>query len=164
LIIPFAFFLACEARADPAAQADLLFQGGIRFLQAGHFAEACPKLAESQKLDLALGTLLHLAACHERLGLTASAWSEFSSATDWVKRTNQPARAAFGRKHMTQLESTLASVVIRASQVPRIRAVGGRRCGTEGGGPIDDPRTERFDPPRGNRASRPLLSTMAKAR
>jgi len=117
-VIPLAFLFAGEARADPAADADVLFQEGTRLLEAGHFAEACPKLAGSQKLDPALGTLLYLAACHEKLGLTASAWSEFSSATEWAKRTNQPDRAAFGRKHMTELESTLARVMIRAPLVP----------------------------------------------
>jgi hypothetical protein len=117
-VIPWALFAARDARADPVADADVLFQEGTRLIEAHRFAEACPKLAESQKLDPALGTLLYLAACHEKLGLTASAWSEFSSATEWAERTNQPDRAAFGHKHMLQLESTLARVVIRATEMP----------------------------------------------
>jgi len=116
-VIPIVFFVAREARADSAAEAEALFHDGTQLLEAGRFAEACLKLAGSQKLDPALGTLLYLAACHQKLGLTATAWTEFSSATEWAERTDQPKRTAFGRTHMIQLESTLAKVVIRAVRV-----------------------------------------------
>ncbi|MGD0677816.1 MAG: hypothetical protein ABSC94_20565 [Polyangiaceae bacterium] len=117
-IIPSAICVAQDVRADPKAAAEALFQDGTQLLAGGRLEEACPKLAESLKLDPALGTLLYLAACHEKLGLTASAWSEFSSAIEWAERTNQPERAAFGRKHRTQLEATLARVLIHAAPVP----------------------------------------------
>jgi hypothetical protein len=106
------------ARGDSRAVAEALFRDGTQLLTAGRVEEACPKLAESQKLDPALGTLFYLAACHERQGLTASAWSEFSSATAWAQRLNQPERVAFGRKHLAQLEPRLTTVVLSADRVP----------------------------------------------
>jgi hypothetical protein len=105
------------AHADARAVAEALFRDGTQLLTAGRIDEACPKLAESQRLDPALGTLFYLAACHEKQGLTASAWSEFSSATAWAQRTNQPERVAFGRKHLAQLEPKLSTVVLSAEPV-----------------------------------------------
>jgi PEGA domain-containing protein len=104
-----------QARASDVAAAEALFRDGSQLLEAGRVDEACPKFAASQKTDPALGTLFYLAVCHEKQGLTASAWAEFSSATDWAQRSNQPERELFGHKHLAALEAKLSTVVIRAS-------------------------------------------------
>jgi hypothetical protein len=69
--------LAGPARAQSAADAaaaEALYDEGTRLFEAGDYAGACPKLAESYRLDPALGALLALAACRERSGQIASAW------------------------------------------------------------------------------------------
>src|SRR5512136_2811036 len=66
---------------DPAA-AEVLFREGRKLVAANDFAAACPKFAESQRLDPAVGTLLNWAACEEHVGKLASAWQRWKEALD----------------------------------------------------------------------------------
>jgi hypothetical protein len=106
-----------EARADSKAVAEALFRDGAQLLADDHIDEACGKLAESQKIDPALGTLLYLAACHEKQGRTASAWAEFTSARQWAERSNQTERLAFATQHVASLEPRLSAIVITTPPV-----------------------------------------------
>lgn len=67
-----------QAQTSNAALAESLFREGKRLSGERKFADACPKFAESYKLDPGLGTLLNLAICHESEGKPATAWAEFS--------------------------------------------------------------------------------------
>jgi hypothetical protein len=96
---------------DERTIAEALFREGQRLLVEGRVAEACRKLAESQEVDPALGTLLNLATCHEREGKTASAWTEFSAALAEAAR-RKDSREDFARQRLAALESKLHYVVI----------------------------------------------------
>ena len=74
-------------------------------------SEACPKFAESQRLDPQLGTLLHLGACYEKVGKTASAWSSFKDAADIAARRRDE-REAIARQYIANLESRLSRLTI----------------------------------------------------
>jgi serine/threonine-protein kinase len=71
---------AAPARADDRAAAQVLFEQGRDLVKKGAFREACPKFAESLKLDRGIGTMLWLADCQQNIGQTASAWATFKEA------------------------------------------------------------------------------------
>jgi len=100
------------AQVSNAALAESLFREGKRLSSEQRFAEACPKFAESYKLDPGLGTLLNLATCHESEGKPASAWAEFSEASARAKREGDNDRAQLAEEHVRALEPKLAHVSI----------------------------------------------------
>ncbi|HEY3821927.1 MAG TPA: hypothetical protein VGL81_32395 [Polyangiaceae bacterium] len=100
------------ASAEDAAVAQSLFDEARRLMIADRFAQACPKLADSYRLDPALGTLLNLAVCNERLGKTASAWAEYRDAESIAKREGRAGRVTYAREHAAQLEPRLSHLVL----------------------------------------------------
>jgi hypothetical protein len=71
-----------------AAAAEALFQQARDAMQAGDLDTACPKFAESHRLDPAAGTLLNLAACYEAQGSLANAWQTWHSALALLDRSD----------------------------------------------------------------------------
>jgi hypothetical protein len=71
---------AAQAPAVADARADALFTEGKELRDAGRYADACSKFAQSKELAPGVGVSLHLADCYERVGRTASAWREFRAA------------------------------------------------------------------------------------
>lgn len=102
-----------------AMVAEALFEDGQKLMTAGKTAEACEKFAASQKLDPALGTLLNLAACHEKLGKTATAWFEFNEAFSQATKQGDKTRAQFARSHVDALEKQLYRLTITVQKANR---------------------------------------------
>ncbi|HMY17608.1 MAG TPA: hypothetical protein PKA58_14900 [Polyangium sp.] len=65
--------------------AETLFNKGVEGIKAGNFKEACPAIAESQKLDPRPGTQYTLAECYARWGKTATAFVTFEDFLRTVK-------------------------------------------------------------------------------
>jgi hypothetical protein len=89
-------------------------------MEQGKFAEACPKLEESQRLDPADGTLLRYAWCEEELGKLATAWVLFKDGLSRAKKSNNATRIKFAEEHLAAIEPKLSKVTIHVSPVAAI--------------------------------------------
>jgi hypothetical protein len=103
------------AAAGDKAAAEALFTEGRRLMDAGRFAEACPKFESSQRLDPGVGTMLNLAECYEKTGRTASAWAEFREVISAAKAAESVEREELARQRATVLEKKLSRLTIALS-------------------------------------------------
>jgi len=95
-----------QAQSTSAASQQL-FQDGTTLLKSGKVREACAKFDESQKLEPQLGTLLNLAACREKEGKVATAWSEYTELAAVAARKNDEKRATYAKQKIAELEPQL---------------------------------------------------------
>jgi hypothetical protein len=93
------------AHADDASLAEALFRDARQAMRAGDYEEACPKLAESERLDPSAGTRLNLAVCEEHRGRIATAWAAYRSVADELPAAD--ARVAVARDRAAALEPRL---------------------------------------------------------
>lgn len=104
--------------AQTAAQG--LFEEGRRLMTEGKLDEACPKLAESQRLDPGGGTVLNLALCHEQQGRIASAWAEFNEALGWAIKDGRENREKLAREHIDKLAPKLSRMTVTPTAEARV--------------------------------------------
>ena len=100
------------------AAATVLFDEGIKALDAGRLEEACPKLAKSQELAPSGGTLLALASCWERSGKLASAWVAYREAASRAASAGKSDAEMSASRNAARLESRLPKLTIRAPSGP----------------------------------------------
>jgi hypothetical protein len=123
--LPLAALLALASLAPPAlardpeaAAADAMFTEARRLLAEGDVKAACPKFAESYRLDPALGSLLNLAACHEKEGRVATAWSEYRDAEAQAIKAKDDKRAAYSKKQAAAIEPRVPRLAIAVTETP----------------------------------------------
>lgn len=110
--------------AAVTAAADALFRQGRQLYEEKKYADACPKFAESYRLDPATGSLLALASCHEAQGKLASAWAEYNDTAARARREGQNERAEAAKLRAANLEPRLAKLniaVAPGTQVPGLQ-------------------------------------------
>src|SRR4051812_38344145 len=100
------------ADASSAMAARRLFGQGKESLAAGKYAEACPKLEESQRLDPAAETLIELGECYDKSGRPAAAWNKLVEAEQLAHATGQTRLAHTPRERATRLSPRLSNIVI----------------------------------------------------
>jgi hypothetical protein len=82
-------------------------------MKSGSFASACPKLAASQRLDPALGTLLNLALCYEQNGQTAHAWLTYREAAGVAHTSGERDRETLALDAAASLAPRVPKLTIR---------------------------------------------------
>lgn len=128
--------------ASDSTIAQSLFDEGRKLMAEKKFADACPRLERSYKLDPAAGTLLNLAVCHEGQGKTATALAEFRDSIALARRENRNDRLTFAQKHVDALKGRICTVTVRQGghETGLEWKVDGAKVGTESLGialPID---------------------------
>src|SRR5689334_6871443 len=109
--------VASAARGEPGATekatAEALFQQGTELMGEKQYAAACEKFAGSQQLDPALGTMLRLADCNDRIGKSASAWAMFKEASSMARSNKEPERQRIADERGAELEKRLSKLEIK---------------------------------------------------
>jgi len=126
-IMVFAGVAAGQERDPAAAQA--LFDQARELMQKGKFAEACPKLQESNRLDPGIGTQFHLADCYERSGRIASAWAAFLEVASQARASNQPERDKAATKRAERLGPRLPRLLVNVPEASKTPGLEIRRNG-----------------------------------
>jgi len=111
-----------RAQTPNVPKADALFNAGRSLLEAGEYADACPKFAESQTLAPGLGVTLYLADCYERLGRTASALTEFKRAVE-IASTRRDKRGLVAADRAASLQSRVPFLSIVVTPAARAQGV-----------------------------------------
>ncbi|MCL2724376.1 MAG: hypothetical protein FWD69_08065 [Polyangiaceae bacterium] len=123
----FAFVIAAGRHAyavEPSPNseaADTLFYEARALMKSGRYAEACPKLEESLKIDGGIGTRYNLADCNEHIGKLATAYRGFSEVVVFARAADQREREELATKRAHDLEPRLPRLIIDAgSTVPEV--------------------------------------------
>ena len=107
---------SAQPTAGQRAIAETLFREGRQLMAQGRFHDACPKLAESQRIDAQVGTLINLAACHDGEGKTASAWAEYNDAAAQAVRAGRADHESVARRKGAEVQARLSRVVMIAAR------------------------------------------------
>lgn len=112
-----------EEATDTAALARELFDQGRLLVEARDYEKACPKFAESYRLNPGGGTLLNLAVCHELQGKTATAWAEFQDALRIARRDDRADRQALAEEHLAVLGPKLSRLRVVVPEAARAKGL-----------------------------------------
>ncbi len=109
--------LARPARADDKkVAAQELFDAATALTKQGEYAGACPKFAESERLDPQIGTLFWLADCQEHIHKLASAWANFIDAAERARSVQKADHAKEAQGRADALKGRLNKLILVVSE------------------------------------------------
>jgi hypothetical protein len=111
-------FVAPRVHAQNATGAATdLFNAGRDLMKAGDYAAACPKLAESARLEAKVGTLARLAECEEKLGHMVSARAQWEQAMN-LAAAQRDDRLAHVKAELARIDSVVPKVLFAVDGQP----------------------------------------------
>ena len=123
VVVPFALAaprLAVAASAQDSAAAQSLYDDARKLMTAHKWADACPKLEESQRLDPTQVTEFYLADCYEHAGRSASAWTTFLDLASAAHRAGRADREKVARDRAGALEPKLSKLAVDVPENVRV--------------------------------------------
>ncbi len=113
--------LAHPARADEPSASDKnlaqsLFDQARALMDQGRFAEACPRFADSERLDPGGGTILNLALCYDKLGKLALAYNTYNEAISLSITEHRREREKFARDRAAALAPRLPRLTLKVAE------------------------------------------------
>jgi hypothetical protein len=116
ILVTLAVSARAQTRAETSEQAaDRLFNEARALASAGRYAEACPKLEQSQSLDPGIGTEFDLADCYEHTGRPAHAYRLFEEVAKIARVSGKAERATASAAREAALEGRVARLNITSS-------------------------------------------------
>ncbi len=112
-----------------AAGAQALFDQARDLIKQGRYADACPKLQESNRLDPGIGTQFHLADCYEQSGRVASAWAAFLEVASQARASGQSDREKAATKRAEKLQVRLPRLLVNVPEASKTSGLEIRRNG-----------------------------------
>jgi hypothetical protein len=112
-----------QTSAQDSAVAQSLYDQGRKVAAQNNYAEACPKLEESQRLDPTPVTQFWLADCYEHVGRTASAWSSFLDLAATARRNGGPKaeeREKMARERANGISPKLTQLAISVPDAAKV--------------------------------------------
>lgn len=106
---------AAADKSDQEHAAQVLFDDGIALMGQGKYADACPKLDQSQKIDPTIVTAYRLAECNEKLGKLATAWAQFVDVADQARKAGSTDREDTARKRAEALRPRVPRLLVTVS-------------------------------------------------
>ncbi len=114
LAFALAIFAAPLLAQSQKVAAEALFEEGRKLVAAGKADEACPKFAESQRIDPSIGTLLNLGNCYELTGRLASAWATYKEAVSAATAQGRKDLLPVAEKRAEKVTPRLSKLTIKA--------------------------------------------------
>lgn len=101
-----------QSTGSDKVTAEALFEDARKLVADRRYAEACPKFADSQRLDPSAATLLNLASCWEKAGRTATAWATYKEAASAANAAGRKDYVVAAQRHAEGLAPLLSRLTV----------------------------------------------------
>lgn len=112
---------SAQSPTDDAA-AEALFTEGRELMEKKQYAEACAKFQKSSDIAPAVGTLLNLGECYEKVGKMASAWSRYKAAENLAVKTKDK-RSKGAAERARAIEKKVSRLTVNVAEAANVEGL-----------------------------------------